>query len=112
MSSCGTTFTLALGTNHNILTTLLPYHRRECAICHSASYLVLVYLVTVEPWVPTSSVLTVGCVTTVPQPSTCPAEPPTTDPLGRALRAPAPTTASASSASPHTDTSRSAATTP
>ena len=50
---------------------------------------------------------TLGCVTIVPQPSTCPAEPPTNNPHGPALRRPRPATGSASSASHDTDTSKS-----
>ena len=49
---------------------------------------------------------TLGCVTIVPKPSTCPAEPPTNDPHGPALRRPRPATESASFASHDTDLSR------
>ena len=53
-----------------------------------------------------TSAFTLGCVTIVPQPSTCPAEPRTNDPHGPALGRPQPATESASSASHDTDSSR------
>ena len=53
-----------------------------------------------------TSAYTLDCVTVVPQPSTCQAEPPTNDPHGPALRRPRPASESASSASHDTVSSR------
>ena len=52
-----------------------------------------------------TSTFTLGCVTIVPQPSTCSAEPPTNTPHGPALKRPRPATESANPASHDTDSS-------
>ena len=66
------------------------------------------YLLSLERLIHPTLAFTQGCVTIVPQPSPCPAEPPANVPHGHALRRPRPATESASSASHDTDTSKSA----